>query len=845
MKPSSKARVTDEVDNLPKARIDALDSTYILPLREFLSTQGCDVSVNDRTVRECEYHIIVGDRNFVKRIVENTTFTTKKILIITWEMFDDLNLVRIPIKIAVVDSSPLTEKEIKKIFSFFITGHQKKLIVQTEQKFTNTKEEKDSPSPLSEKSPNSRENQFPNLPWRTVLNQTAEQQHVSDETRISSVIENVYAEPTKTPRRTKSFWTLRRLTMATITTTLFLFIFPFFWYAIMTIATGLSFLRLATCLEKGNIPCANVSFTVATQANAQRELMTGIVHPFISLTFGKDTVFTYERIGVLFRSMLELAKEANSGTGLMTEASAFFYPDISEAKTSAVLVDLLKKIMPSVRTNLDLSIGSAVILSSSDIFPFTIPIVHTTVETVTQKMKTYRKIVNMAEQGISLYPVFAGFKGTQKILFLFENNSELRPTGGFIGSIARGDITDGKLNSFQIHDVYTFDGQLKGHVDPPQTLRDAWGQEHWYLRDSNWHPDFRESARSAMWFFEKETGERVNSVIAITTSFIVRLLAVTGPIDLPGYNDRITSDNFYAKSLFYTQTDFFPGSTQKKDFLSTLTEALLAKLQAGKQSYALGIARTITESLLSRDILLFVSDPIYETAIIGMGWGGNVPAVSSCPEAEIHNGKSCMVSSVAINEANISVNKVNSFIRRTQNRLVTINQTGTISEKITRAISNDSRGEPGSGPYTSYIRFMVPNGMNVTGFTIDGVPVPTRIQKAKKQTLPYGELDTSIPGLTTIAVALTIPPMESKTITLSFEYQVIFPQDNATTIVFTDQKQPGVDSVPSQFQLFTPKNIHVNASESGVPILAKSGGFEYNNSLTSDTEIRVYITKNP
>ena len=63
--------------------------------------------------------------------------------------------------------------------------------------------------------------------------------------------------------------------------------------------------------------------------------------------------------------------------------------------------------------------------------------------------------------------------------------------------------------------MYALDGQLKGHVDPPAPMRDLLGQEHWYLRDSNWDPDFKESAARAAWFYEKEGGVPVDGVIAI------------------------------------------------------------------------------------------------------------------------------------------------------------------------------------------------------------------------------------------------------------------------------------------------------------------------------------------
>ena len=67
---------------------------------------------------------------------------------------------------------------------------------------------------------------------------------------------------------------------------------------------------------------------------------------------------------------------------------------------------------------------------------------------------------------------------------------ELRPTGGFIGSYAIMTFDKGRLAEIVVNDVYTADGQLKGHVDPPEPIRKYLGEGGWFLRDSNWDPDF-------------------------------------------------------------------------------------------------------------------------------------------------------------------------------------------------------------------------------------------------------------------------------------------------------------------------------------------------------------------
>jgi len=93
------------------------------------------------------------------------------------------------------------------------------------------------------------------------------------------------------------------------------------------------------------------------------------------------------------------------------------------------------------------------------------------------------------------------------------------------------------------------------------------GAPNWFLRDSNFNPDFAMSASQAASFLKLETGESINGVIGIDVSFLSSLLDATGPVKLPDYQQTLTKDNFYLLTQSQVENNFFPGSTQKKDFL--------------------------------------------------------------------------------------------------------------------------------------------------------------------------------------------------------------------------------------------------------------------------------------
>src|SRR5260221_2725468 len=108
-------------------------------------------------------------------------------------------------------------------------------------------------------------------------------------------------------------------------------------------------------------------------------------------------------------------------------------------------------------------------------------------------------------------------------LVINQDNSELRPTGGKILSLALFTFEKGKLTNKANYEVTDIDSQLKGHIDPPNALTKYLGITNWQLKDANWDPDFRETAAKIEWFLENTIKQPVDGVIAINSSLYDKL----------------------------------------------------------------------------------------------------------------------------------------------------------------------------------------------------------------------------------------------------------------------------------------------------------------------------------
>ncbi|PKM91434.1 hypothetical protein CVU82_02455 [Candidatus Falkowbacteria bacterium HGW-Falkowbacteria-1] len=140
---------------------------------------------------------------------------------------------------------------------------------------------------------------------------------------------------------------------------------------------------------------------------------------------------------------------------------------------------------------------------------------------------------------------FLGVDSDKRYLLVFQNNSEMRASGGFIGSYAIIDIKNGKIDKVEIPAGGSYDtqGGMKTLIESPKPLHLV--KPLWYFWDANWWPDWKVSAQNLMWFYEKSGGSSVDGVISFTPEVLEDLLSVLGEVDLSEkYGVVINSENF-------------------------------------------------------------------------------------------------------------------------------------------------------------------------------------------------------------------------------------------------------------------------------------------------------------
>lgn len=464
---------------------------------------------------------------------------------------------------------------------------------------------------------------------------------------------------------------------------------------------------------------------------------------------------------------------------------------------------------------------------------------------IREKINSLWEPLDMLGNTIDAFPDLLGFNQKKKYLILFQNNMELRPGGGFIGSYAMLEIRNGKTNKLEIHDVYDADGKLSIHIEPPFALRRYLGASHWFLRDSNFDADFIVNAQKALNFLELETGEKADGVIAIDTDFVKNLISVFGPIDIPDFNQTITADNFYLATETHAEKNFFPGSSQKKDFLRALYTALEIKmLESKKIPYNL-LAKSLSEALTQKHLLIAFPNEETQTIFTANGFSGSLN-----DNRQKEDNK--LLDFMGINEANLGLNKANYYLRRSIEQKVNIDASGSAKETITLTYENFSKKESlFGGDYKNFLRFILPPNAALEIVQVNGVVIPTTSavtqvnDYTKKGFIPPSQLEvekSTEEGRTLYGFLTIIPMSTSQKISITYSLPAVLnlakPAMSYDLYIF---KQPGTGSDPYSFSLTYPPAFQAIQIPDGM--IDVGGKLVYTDKLSEDKNLVLKFSK--
>ncbi len=357
-------------------------------------------------------------------------------------------------------------------------------------------------------------------------------------------------------------------------------------------------------------------------------------------------------------------------------------------------------------------------------------------------------------------PSALGYPDEKAYLLFFQNNTELRPTGGFLGVVGMIRVHDAELTELSTDDVYAFDGpsEVVERLPAPAPITKYMGVRQWYLRDANWSPDFTVSAEVMERFYREEAAivfgaENVpdtHGVIAVTPKLAEDVLRLTGPITVRGVTfdaENVVEELEYQVEVAFAREGI--PSHERKGILSELTEAVADRVLSFSLPRILDVIGIVHANLQEGHILLSMHDPALQRIILDHDWGG-----------KMHDTSGDYLSVIDTNLASL---KSDPAVERTVAYAVTPDGDGYVG---TVAITYDHKGgfDWKTTRLRSYTRIYVPAGTEFLG--VAGAMENDRLKDPARRP---GTADVAPElGRTSIGAFISIEPREKRTLTFRF-----------------------------------------------------------------------------
>lgn len=374
-----------------------------------------------------------------------------------------------------------------------------------------------------------------------------------------------------------------------------------------------------------------------------------------------------------------------------------------------------------------------------------------------------------------MLPTLLGYNAPQTYLFLLQNNAELRPTGGFIGTYGIIKVRDGDITTFTTDNSYNLDDRVKGKlfIAPPEPLRLYNSADAWFFRDANWSPDFPTAAADAKSLYAKEGGrESLDGVLAVTPTFIESLLGLTGDISVNGVT--FTKDNFHDALQEQVTFGFYRqglAQSERKEVIGTMGQELMKRLYALPQNQWADFWQIMLTELLAKQILVHFNDPALQSFAETQRWAGRLETTDG--------------DYLYLVDANLASLKTDPVVQRTIDYAVH-EANGTLTATATVTYRHEGKFDKKTTRYRTYARLYVPAGSSL--LASQGADQTDRSDR------PGNVLTKDDLGKTVFEAFKSIEP--GTTETLSFTYVLpdrLMAQVRTRQYALFVQKQPGTD----------------------------------------------------
>ena len=406
---------------------------------------------------------------------------------------------------------------------------------------------------------------------------------------------------------------------------------------------------------------------------------------------------------------------------------------------------------------------------------------------------------------LEITPKLLGQDSPKRYFIIFQNDKELRPTGGFMTAYAIFRVDKGKMKIEVADDIYKLGEGYSSKIFPPKPFIDHLKVYKLYIRDTNFEPDFVTSMKQFEDFYKAVGGDptKLDGIITVDTHVLVSAMEILGDIPAYGTNFNVNPDKRCSGiPQVICELEIITGERvnyireNRKDIIGVLLYQIMQKaLGVSPGQYWGRLVQMGFEEIQQKHILVYLHDSSAQKGVEALNMGGRIQEFDG---DYLH-----------INDANLGGAKANMFVTEKVKQEYRVQNDGSITTTLTIQYKNPEAASPGcnlelggvclNGPMPNWVRIYVPKGSQLINM--------------------QGSEDKPITGeafgKTVFEGFLTVNPSASAQVVV--KYKLPFKVDKNKEYRLLVQKQPGTDGneytimvngkVIEQFPLQTDKEI--------------------------------------
>lgn len=393
--------------------------------------------------------------------------------------------------------------------------------------------------------------------------------------------------------------------------------------------------------------------------------------------------------------------------------------------------------------------------------------------------------INDAKPLLESLPEMLGVSVPKYYFVIFQNDAELRPTGGFMTAYGILKVDKGKITPVLSEDIYSLDNALNKKIPVPDPIKKYHKNVfNFYMRDMNLSPDFAESMKLFMSYYIKIPGaKKVDGVVGVDTKLLVSLLKILGKVGVGGDWGEFSAEpdkrclgipNVVCQLEEIADKPISGFKTSRKAVIGPLMHSILSNAFGSKKEKVAEVFNVALTSIQEKHVLFYMFDEKQQKAVEAFNLGGRV--------RDYEGDYQLLV------DTNFAGAKSNLFITQKIDEKIEIAQDGTVTKTIGVTYNNPVKGsncnlEAGqlclNGLYRDWFRLYVPKGSELIEMT--GSEVTPVVYEELGKTVFEGFYGDKYP----------LRP-ESMT-KISFKYKLPFKVESGKEYKLLIQKQAGVE----------------------------------------------------